>query len=535
MTTPNQPLPSTINTLLGIGAFKVDEPGTTNYGQHVNNTSVTGLLTAGSPTMSGVTDISGGINSIIDFILTLPLRALQTFAEFVGIDPSTITSIMAGITGIFGGIQNFAALPFTVFSNFVQLITTIFSGGDIGTSFNTFIDGIPFLGPLLKAFSGIFGILGSPAGLLSGVGTLPGLISEIPILGPLLSDGSTIRLDLIPALTQLTTIVNQILDIIRGLIVTPINSIIGDIAGVFGAIFGKLVNMNPSNGTLPGSSISGSIPGSIVNGILGGSVVDNITNLGTQVATTILGPSGGAITDPITGVVSGIQSIIDSIFGISHSVQQLVATQTAAATSGGSNYSISFGDYGSISSVPLDITYTGSGTSSLYLSSGNIKWNNTLTGARTATALYHNGSNTSTTTDYQMVTSPLSPPNPNVLVAGLLRCNSDASTCVAATGYQASWANYRIQLGYFIGGTYTSLSDVAIGYSTQLKFLAGVGGNPYRFQVWSGATCFLDYTDTAHVTQLGSGFRRVGFRSNAASDGHSGPDTSYIAWVDNPN
>jgi hypothetical protein len=64
--------------------------------------------------------------------------------------------------------------------------------------------------------------------------------------------------------------------------------------------------------------------------------------------------------------------------------------------------------------------------------------------------------------------------------------------------------------------------------------VAGVGAEPYRFQGFSGNSQVFDYTDSAHVSQLGSTHRYWGFRSDTATNGTIYPaPAAYVGCADN--
>lgn len=77
MTTPNQPKPSTLDTLLGIGSFQVDNGGSTNYGQGIDDGFVKSLFEiplAGFDNMLAV---------FADILKKLPGGALDQFTSII--------------------------------------------------------------------------------------------------------------------------------------------------------------------------------------------------------------------------------------------------------------------------------------------------------------------------------------------------------------------------------------------------------------------------------------------------------------------
>jgi hypothetical protein len=231
-----------------------------------------------------------------------------------------------------------------------------------------------------------------------------------------------------------------------------------------------------------------------------------------------------------------LQDLQDSILGVSHSVSILTGSATAGA--GGKNYTVDFVALpdGAFTAAPFDLNYlSGPGPNGgLYLNSSGAAMA-TVSGYFTdVIALYHNSSDTLTNGDNQTLTTVLlSPMGPGALNYGLLRANTVGTTYVYAVGYQSTATSYTCQLGCNVLGTFTTFVVANIPYNTQLKFRAGVGANPYRFQVFAGATLIIDYIDNANVSQLGAGFRRWGFRSATSTDGNQSPaPASLVCCVD---
>lgn len=238
------------------------------------------------------------------------------------------------------------------------------------------------------------------------------------------------------------------------------------------------------------------------------------------------------LSDDIRARRVALQNLSDSVLGLSHSLSIL-----AAGGSTGKNYSVDFVALpnGAFSSAPFDVTYLlGPSTGGLFLNDSGAAMATVYGVEIDAFALYHNGADTVTNTDYQTLTTVLlSPMASGALNYGILRANTAGTTYVFAVGYASGFASYTCQMGCVNSGVITSFVTAGIPYNTQIKFRAGVTGNPYRFQVFAGATLIIDYTDVANVSQVGAGYRRWGFRSVTSGDGTGAPaPASFVACID---
>lgn len=239
------------------------------------------------------------------------------------------------------------------------------------------------------------------------------------------------------------------------------------------------------------------------------------------------------ISDGIRGRRRTLQDLSDSLLGVSHTVSQLSATNMSS----GKTYIVDFVALpdGAFSSAPFDLNYiSGPGTGGMFLNSNGAAMQPMYGILIDVLALYHNGSDTVTDGDYQTLTTVLlSPMGPGALNYGVLRASVDGSTYVWAVGYQSGFSNYTCQLGCYVSGTSHSFTTANIPYNTQLKFRAGVSGNPYRFQVYAGASLIIDYIDAANISQVGSDYRRWGFRSATSGDGtQTCAPASVVACID---
>src|SRR4051794_15918319 len=96
MTTPNQPAPTSLETLLGMGHFEMGG-GDTNYGQGIDENFVTDLVTIPFANLGNMLEV------LAQVLLKLPAEALKAFESLIpggfGGDGST-GSMVGSILGI---------------------------------------------------------------------------------------------------------------------------------------------------------------------------------------------------------------------------------------------------------------------------------------------------------------------------------------------------------------------------------------------------------------------------------------------------
>lgn len=146
-----------------------------------------------------------------------------------------------------------------------------------------------------------------------------------------------------------------------------------------------------------------------------------------------------------------------------------------------------------------------------------------------------------TVTDYQELYAQLSGlgglgNNMMAINGACLRMNAAMDTFVIG---QMMWdvqaSSFAYQLLASVGGVVTILDTVDVSLSSSFSALdngvtlkAGVCGNPWRFQGITGESVLLDYTDTAHVSQMGPGCRGWGFYSTTANMGSYAPSNAVL-------
>jgi len=291
----------------------------------------------------------------------------------------------------------------------------------------------------------------------------------------------------------------------------------------------KLTNM-ANHPTLSGSKVTG-----IANDIVT-DLQDHLDNVVSKFLNVSV--SGSSLADAATAM-SGIQ---DTVASTARAVQALLTTQQAGGSSG-RNYQVDFTTYpaGSFSQCPFDVSYTGLGTGYIEIANNEAYWYKVANGDCIAFALYDDGTNTTTDTDYQWAQATVAAPMDysNGVSASnslVLRCDATGQNYVYARGYRAGLfgAGFYAELGCVVGGVTTVFdTGVPAGYNLNLGFKAGVAGVANRFQVFSGDTPVIDYTDSGNVSQIGANYRRWGFISSTGNNGNAAPaPATYIGCAD---
>lgn len=231
---------------------------------------------------------------------------------------------------------------------------------------------------------------------------------------------------------------------------------------------------------------------------------------------------------------TGLRSIAETVMGLSQDVQSLKTAQAGSASSG-KNYAVDFTQYPDgtfvADGVPFDLTHTGTGSGSQVISGGQSAWNTVADGDVVLYGKYNDGTNTDTDSDYQWIratgASAMGYSGGNTAANFCCgRVNSSFDTYVYVKGYRnGNFANgFKAELGCFVSGTqHVFATNISVTWNYSISFKIGVDGDPYRFQVFSGNTLIEDYTDSAHVSSVGSSFRGWGFRADTAGGGSIAP------------
>ena len=157
MTTPNQPLPDTVETLLGIGAFEIGGADT-NYGQDITEDFVNNLVKLPYATFDNYMDV------LTEALSRLPIEALEAFKPLV---PDWLEDEVLDVAQAVTKIVN-ALTPKEILAKLIELqalMEAIFgalTGGGDGLPDLPFDDVIGIIENLLEAipFANIVGVGG---------------------------------------------------------------------------------------------------------------------------------------------------------------------------------------------------------------------------------------------------------------------------------------------------------------------------------------------------------------------------------------
>ncbi|QDP44617.1 minor tail protein [Mycobacterium phage NothingSpecial] len=276
-----------------------------------------------------------------------------------------------------------------------------------------------------------------------------------------------------------STEVRQILEILGGLIVTPINSAVQAVKDWFAALTGR-VSVIGTDGTI--HAPINQIP-ALQN------FVDAATNAlsgASQIGEEIFGAGIGAAKATMENLFSMLTKTV-------RDVQALQSEQESTAN-GGRRFNIDFSAYpdGPFPASLFNISFSGPGTSTLAIKGGNAVWNTVNNGYRRATMIYP----TPTLTPQQIVRGTLaSAPQQgtNVRIWSIARANAAGTDYVFARGYCVGFLAYRGDIGCVKDGVeYIWASNVPLTWNLDLRVVCGVGENPRRHQVYSGNTVVVD-------------------------------------------
>lgn len=292
-------------------------------------------------------------------------------------------------------------------------------------------------------------------------------------------------------------------------------------------------------------NIPAGIPGGNVTGVSSNLLADFGANLDAIVQKFLgVGNVGNTPADASTA----LNSLRDTVLGLSRDVQSLQQAANGAINSG-QVYRVDFADYanGPLNTVgvPFNLYYTGAGSGYQEIASGVSQWHKVTDGDRAVIGIYNGGTpgaQALTDTDYQWLQATAAGAmgfSGGMSASNMFFCrvNPAVNTAVYIKGYRtgAFGLGFKCELGCFVGGVQTVfVTNVNVTFSLNLGIKCGVGGNPYRFQVLSGNTIIIDYTDTAHVSQVGPGFRAWGWQGQTANGGDAVPGSgTYFQCTDN--
>ncbi|ASJ79730.1 minor tail protein [Mycobacterium phage Heffalump] len=284
------------------------------------------------------------------------------------------------------------------------------------------------------------------------------------------------------AFQSISTEVKQILEILGGLIVTPINEAVQAVKDWFAGITGQLSHIG-SDGKI-------NAPVDQIPALQ--DLVDNVTNAlsgASQVGSEIVGAG-------LDNAKHTMENLFAMLTKTVRDVQALQSEQESTAN-GGRRFNIDFSAYpdGAFPSGLFNITYSGPGTSTLGINNGHAVWNTVNNGYRRATMIYP----TPTLTPQQIVRGTLSSPpaqGTNVRIWSIARSNAAGTDYVFARGYCTGFLSYKGDIGCVVNGVeQVWVSGISLTWNLDLRVVCGVGENPRRHQVYSGNTVVLDLVE----------------------------------------
>ncbi|QHB38061.1 minor tail protein [Mycobacterium phage Noelle] len=320
----------------------------------------------------------------------------------------------------------------------------------------------------------------------------------------------------------LSTEVRQILEILAGLVVTPINGAVQAVKDWFGLLTGKTSKLT-TDGKLAADQLSGTVPTTQVGGFAGtGNLADGLTTL---VDNTVKAAGN------ILGENFGLQDLFDTLRGMqtnladaNAALAQLQAEQTGNANSG-KRFFVNFGDYDNANSVPSILTeIVNFGPGSVATVDGQLHWLDSGSSAAQRMYLYNVESLLSDYFEVSFVMPRRSEdegvfgfqaPSYNYLLG---RSNvSGTRHCFARIGYG------RARMGCVVDGNTTLFGTADIMYQapagSRVKFRGGTAGGVRVFQLLVGNQVIGTVTDTGNVSHVGDLYRRVGLGFEAAPRG----------------
>ncbi|AEJ95422.1 structural protein [Mycobacterium phage Microwolf] len=294
----------------------------------------------------------------------------------------------------------------------------------------------------------------------------------------------------------LATEVHQVLEILAGLAVTPINSTVQAVKDWWTQMTSGL-----------------------------GNAVTDLTKHINNTVNKFLGLTGTGHTAEDAAAAMG--TIYNQVRTSAQQLQDLMAEQTGAAHSGKS-YVVSFSNMpnGPFPSE-FDLTYSGTGTGYIAIQDGKAVWVKVADGDREVMGKYNDGD---TLTDYQNISGTVANPMDNGAKNWVFgRCNAAKTSYVYAVGTRNSLLDFRAELGCVVGGVkYVFATNVPANPNFNLGVKIGTGKGLRNFQVISGNEVIIDYTDTAGISQVGANYRGWGFISSTSNGGNNVPAQAVL-------
>ncbi|AVO25731.1 minor tail protein [Mycobacterium phage Morrow] len=338
--------------------------------------------------------------------------------------------------------------------------------------------------------------------------------------------------------TVLSTEVRQILEILSGLIVTPINSAVQGVKDWWNLITGKTSKLNTS-GQLAADQLTGTVPTDKVGGFSGtANLADGLTTL---VDNTVKAAGN------ILGSGFGLQDLFDSLKGMQSNIADANAALAqlqadwAGSVNSGKKFFVNFGDYDNANSVPSIFTeVVNTGPGSVATVDGQLQWLDSGSAFAQRMYLYNVEPLMDDYFEVQFVMPRRSEDeffgfaNPPYNYA-IGRSNASGSRfCFARVGYQ------RARIGCMVDGTMTLFGTQDISYQApagaRIKFRGGTSGGVRVFQLLVNNQIIGTVTDTGNVSYVGEGYRMIGlgFEAQPRGNGQGTPGTiSALSANDN--
>ncbi|AEL19786.1 minor tail protein [Mycobacterium phage Palestino] len=336
----------------------------------------------------------------------------------------------------------------------------------------------------------------------------------------------------------LSTEVRQILEILSGLIVTPINAAVQGVKDWWNLITGKTSKLG-TDGKLAADQLTGTVPTDKVGGFGGtANLADGLTTL---VDNTVKAAGN------ILGSGFGLQDLFDSLKGMQSNIADANAALAqlqadwAGSVNSGKKFFVNFGDFDNANSVPSILTeVVNTGPGSVATVDGQLQWLDSGNAFAQRMYLYNVEPLMDDYFEVQFVMPRRSEDelfgfaNPPYNYA-IGRSNASGSRfCFARVGYQ------RARMGCVVDGTTTLFGTQDISYQApagaRIKFRGGTSGGVRVFQLLVNNQIIGTVTDTGNVSYAGAGYRMigVGFEAQPRGNGQGTPGTiSALSANDN--
>ncbi|AMW64201.1 hypothetical protein SEA_BURGER_30 [Mycobacterium phage Burger] len=336
----------------------------------------------------------------------------------------------------------------------------------------------------------------------------------------------------------LSTEVRQILEILSGLIVTPINAAVQGVKDWWNLITGKTSKLG-TDGKLAADQLTGTVPTDKVGGFGGtANLADGLTTL---VDNTVKAAGN------ILGSGFGLQDLFDSLKGMQSNIADANAALAqlqadwAGSVNSGKKFFVNFGDFDNANSVPSILTeVVNTGPGSVATVDGQLQWLDSGNAFAQRMYLYNVEPLMDDYFEVQFVMPRRSEDelfgfaNPPYNYA-IGRSNASGSRfCFARVGYQ------RARIGCMVDGTMTLFGTQDISYQApagaRIKFRGGTSGGVRVFQLLVNNQIIGTVTDTGNVSYAGAGYRMigVGFEAQPRGNGQGTPGTiSALSANDN--